>query len=156
VTGDDYFLTRLRAAASDASAQAPDVSAWSVGMHVHHCSLAMEMVCGALVESGDEPPPDRLNLIGTVVLLMGRIPRGRGRAPAGSVPPPDLPEADLLAGLQEAEARLRRASELPDRAWFRHFAFGVLNRNQALRFVRVHNRHHLRIVRDIRKAAGRG
>jgi hypothetical protein len=33
--------------------------------------------------------------------------------------------------------------------WFRHFVFGVLDRDGAIRFMSVHNRQYMRIVADI-------
>jgi hypothetical protein len=91
----DFGLEYFRASVGDASVRVPAISDWSIGMHVHHCCLAMIGICGSLKES---------------------------------VPPP------------------------PRSGFSRHFAFGVLRRDKALRFMEIHNRHHLRIISDIAAA----
>jgi hypothetical protein len=56
---------------------------------------------------------------------------------------------ELLSFLDEAGRMLPEARELDPGTWFEHFAFGILNRDKAVRFIGVHNRHHLRIISDI-------
>lgn len=56
--------------------------------------------------------------------------------------------------LDRSERMLAEAKELSPKSWFRHFAFGVLNRDKAIRFLCIHNGHHLRIISEI-MAAGR-
>ncbi|HMB71622.1 MAG TPA: hypothetical protein VKU85_20090, partial [bacterium] len=143
VSADNLLLNRLRTAASDTTVRAPDVSGWSVGMHVHHCTLAMINIGDHLLACDSSPAAGRPSLIGSVLLVVGRIPRGRAQAPRVATPTPDLSRDDLLELLRQAESRLTRVADLPPAAWFRHFAFGVLNRDRALRFIRMHNDHHL-------------
>jgi len=149
---DDFSIACLRASAADAGTRAPGVSGWSVGMHVHHCILSMTNICDLLLASDPAKARGRPTSIGSILLFLGRIPRGRAQTPRVAAPSPDVPADELLACLDQVEARLRSVQELPRAAWFRHFAFGVLDRDRALRFIRIHNDHHLRIVADIVKA----
>lgn len=109
---------------------------------------------GRLLAKSKPPPPARFpSLVGSVVLTFGRIPRGRAKAPDFAAPDPGITETELIALLDESERLLAAIPGLNRRAWFRHFILGVLTRDRAVRFVRIHNRHHLRIIEDIVAAA---
>jgi hypothetical protein len=146
---NDYSLDRMREAIAHAEVVAPSVSAWSVGMHVNHCCLAMIGTCRVLEKSTAPPPPSRPPLIRVVVFTTGRFIRGRAQSPERALPRADIPVAELTSLLEEAERQVAAAGNLEAGRWFKHFMFGVLKRDDALQFLRIHNRHHLRIVSDI-------
>ncbi len=145
----DYGLEDLRTSAANVALRAPAVSEWSIGMHVHHCCLAMIKICQSLVASTPPTPRSRFSFRTALVFSSGRIPRGRGRSPDAVLPRQDISPAELLTLLDESERILTEVHDLDPKTWFRHFAFGVLDRNKTLRFIRIHNRHHLRIISDI-------
>ena len=147
-------LEELRAVVADAGLRARTVSGWSVGMHIHHCGLAMIGMSRALIASEPPPPPSRFSLITTLVFLTGRIPRGRGKAPDAALPQENVPQEKLVALLDESERACAAAEESDRATWFKHFAFGILDRDKTLRLIAIHNRHHLRIISDIRTARG--
>jgi hypothetical protein len=146
---DDYRFIHLRDAVQHADATAPAVSQWSVGMHVHHCALAMIGTCRALAASTPPPPPSRPPLIRIVVFTTGRFIRGRARSPERALPRADISVGELTSLLEEAGRQVAAAGNLDPGQWFKHFMFGILKRDDALQFLRIHNRHHLRIVSDI-------
>lgn len=141
--------------------RSPAVSGWSVGEHVEHLDASDRLILAGLRgaaagaaggETGGGP-----NLVGRLCLLTGWIPRGRGRAPS-SVRPRGIDAreldgrlADLESELSALEPALPRLVASPLRA--PHPVFGPLAPGQWLRFVSIHHRHHLKIVRDIRQAA---
>ncbi len=145
----DYGLGDLRSSVPSAALRAPAVSEWSIGMHVHHCCLAMIGICQSLVASTPPTPRSKFSFRTAFVFSSGRIPRGRGRSPDAVLPRQHISPAELSTLLDEAERILTEAHDLDPKTWFRHFAFGVLDRNKTLRFIRIHNRHHLRIISDI-------
>jgi hypothetical protein len=126
----------------------PAVSKWSVGMHVHHCCLAMIRMCQALEASTPPIPPSKSSMRAKAIFFIGRIPRGRGKSPEAALPT-DISAEELESLLDRAERMVLEAQDLDPKCWFKHFAFGVLDRDKTLRFIRIHNRHHLRIIRDI-------
>ncbi|MEQ9103342.1 MAG: hypothetical protein RIE53_01455 [Rhodothermales bacterium] len=152
-------LNTLRHHVGDAEALNADVSAWSVGMHVEHCALAMAGMATKLADSVDpdrEPsvlpaPPVKWSVPRVFVSVTGTIPRGKGKAPTGVVPEPSPPRERILNALDVAEACVEAAVALPEEAWYDHHVFGSFQRNRALWFMGVHNRHHLKIIRDILK-----
>jgi hypothetical protein len=130
----------------------PDVSKWSVGMHVQHCCLATIAVCDSLVASEPPVPRSSFSLVSSAIFLTGRIPRGRGKSPEQAIPREDIWTNELEGLLLDAERRLEAARQASRDQWFRHFAFGVLDRDRTLKFIGIHNRHHARIVQDILRA----
>ncbi len=145
----EYGLEDFRISVPSAALRVPAVSEWSIGMHVHHCCLAMIGICQSLIVSTPPPPRSRFSLVTTLVFLSGRIPRGRGRSPDVVLPRRDVSPAELWTLLDQSERILSEVHDLDPRTWFRHFAFGVFDRDKALRFMHIHNRHHLRIISDI-------
>jgi hypothetical protein len=145
----DFGLRELQEYVPRAAERDADVSGWSVGMHIQHVSLAMVAVCQSLVASKPPAPRSGLNLVRSIVFTSGRIPRGRAKSPDPAVPSEGVTEEELRSLLAESERQLQTARAAPPDRWFRHFAFGVMERDRTLRFLEIHNRHHLRIVQDI-------
>ncbi len=148
----DYGLEDLRTSVASAALRAPAVSEWSIGMHVHHCCLAMIGICQSLIASTPPTPRSRFSLVTALVFSSGRIPRGRGRSPDVVLPRQDVSPEELWTLLDQSERMMTGLRDLDPKAWFKHFAFGVLDRDKTLRFISIHNRHHLRIISDIRAA----
>ncbi len=148
----DWGLDDLRTSVASAALRAPAVSEWSIGMHVHHCCLAMIAVCQSLIASTPPPPRSRFSLVTVLVFSSGRIPRGRARSPDEVLPRQDVLAAELGTLLDQSERILTEVHDLDPQAWFRHFVFGVLDRDKTGRLILIHNRHHLRIISDIMKA----
>ncbi|MCL7967398.1 MAG: DinB family protein [marine benthic group bacterium] len=148
----NHEIEALRRAAARCDTHDPDVSQWTVGMHVHHCCLATTAVCESLLAS--EPPTPRAprSVLTAAVFLFGRIPRGRGKSPEQAMPEAGVSREDLDAMLDASAEGLRAVAATDPRKWFRHFSFGVMDRDRTLKFVRIHNRHHLRIIADIIKS----
>jgi hypothetical protein len=111
-------------------------------------------VCGLLIDSESPPPDSGFSMLTTLIFLSGRIPRGRAQAPEQVVPRPGISVDELLALLDESQQLLESACAARADAWFRHFRFGILNRDQTLKFIGIHNGHHTRIISDILAAYG--
>ena len=131
----------------------PNVSNWTVGQQIYHSLKATATIAQSVTDSepgAEKPNPSFLRF---VVLTLGRIPRGKGKAPKASQPmgQPTVDELQEMVG--KAKEALAEAAQAPPNAFWRHFKFGVLPRDNALKFIDIHNRHHLRIIQDISKSA---
>lgn len=126
-----------------------DISGWSVGMHIHHCGLAMIGIARSLIECDEPVPSGEPGPNASMILKTGSIPRGVAQAPEVAIPTLDVTSRVLEKTLGESEAQLAQLPPVGDRCWFRHFALGVLVKREAVRFMSVHNAHHLEIVADI-------
>lgn len=137
--------------------KAPGVSGWSAAQHLEHLAKVNGRTFKGLrlLAEGKMPPVQgRVNLLGWLLLWMGRLPRGRAQAPAFSHPSADLSREELarsLARNRQAMAALEPFLSLLPHLEGRmpHQIFGMLDARQWLRFVRVHSAHHLRIIRDV-------
>lgn len=148
----DCGLENLRTSVASAAVRAPAVSQWSIGMHVHHCCLAMIEICQSLIASTPPAPRSRFSLLTALVFSSGRMPRGRGRSPDEVLPRQEVSTVELEVLLDRSDLLLTEVHDLDPKTWFRHFVFGVLDRDKTVRLMLIHNRHHLRIISDIVKA----
>jgi DinB superfamily len=126
------------------------VSRWSPAEHVDHLLRVTISILDRLPST--EAVPGGISVLGRAILMLQWIPRGRGRAPerlAGKRTSP----AQLARALEKVTAALAAVDPATiDGARIRnvpHPRFGSLTPAEALRFVSVHNEHHLKIVRDI-------
>jgi hypothetical protein len=134
------------------------VSAWPPLVHAEHMALAglgsVSQLDKALEREGGPP----IRLMGRLVLLLGWIPRGIGKAPATTAPK-HVERVEVTALLEALRTRvttldLERIASGRGRA--HHPAFGGFTARQWFRFLDIHHRHHLRIVRDLKNAARPG
>ena len=145
-------LDALEAMIPDRDRASSEVSKWSVGMQIHHCLISTKAILDSVSESEPGAEKPTFSFPRLVLMTFGRIPRGKGRAPEASHPQPSPSEEVLRQALQEARDAQARARQADKASYWRHFIFGVMPRDKALRFVEIHNKHHLRIVDDILKA----
>ena len=126
------------------------VSKWSPAEHVDHLLKVTSSVLERIPTG--EVLPNGISFLGRVILGLGWIPRGVGKAPARVMAvrttPAELHEtlarvASLVEAVDATAVDGVRSPNVP------HPRFGGLTPAQALRFVSVHNDHHLKIVRDI-------
>lgn len=136
------------------------VSAWSCGQHAGHIVLVARSIARGIERNLDEPDRSRnqgWEAPAGPVLVGGRFPRGRAKAPAEADPVGRTPDHFLaMLGPTRAEwSRLAdRADELPScHARFSHFVFGYLTSVDWVRMCAIHTAHHLAIVRDIANQA---
>jgi hypothetical protein len=148
---------------SDAAllARADGVSAWAVAQQLEHLGLTGGRVIDAIeaiLADPETPPRGRPNPAGWMVLLTGRIPRGKVKARQEWVPPEASPErarqAVAMLGARTAALGTGAAEIAAAHATRPHPALGQLDARRWLRFLAIHQEHHLRLVRDIRAAAG--
>jgi len=138
--------------------RAQRVSAWSVAQQLDHIARTTQAMAAAIEQAlqPHAPSDGRPSLVGRAVLLTGWIPRGAGKAPEGTQPETASREelSRLLAQSRRALERLEpRLPEIDDaRGRVNHFAFGDLTARHWLSVIRIHTRHHLKIIRDIQGA----
>ena len=65
------------------------------------------------------------------------------------MPKQDVSREELMHLLDRSGQLVAEAGQLDSNRWFKHFAFGILDRDKSLKLLRIHNGHHLRIIADI-------
>ncbi len=142
-------LDQLNAHIPKASLQKAAISKWSVGMQIEHALISTHGICQALIDSKPYPGKVKKGFIRGVIMLTGFIPRGRGKAPQASLPNEKITEPELYERLSKArEVAQKAAMSAPD-SWWKHAIFGIMKRDEALKFTGIHNKHHLKIIQDI-------
>jgi len=127
------------------------VSSKSVGWHIDHSLKVINGIVSMLKESNPEEYAWNFNLVRTFIYTFNYIPRGIGKAPRRVLPPENIVKEDLYTQIVEAKLSLESVSGLPAKSNFKHPYFGMLNLKQALKFLVLHTRHHLKICGDIAK-----
>ena len=145
-------LQRIRTLSSDERlfVTKDGVSGWCPGEHFDHLLKVTSSILKRIPST--DVLPNGISLPGRLSLALGWIPRGIGKAPerVKGVRCTDTELAGLLANVESlldaADTTAIDAARSPN---VPHPVFGGLTPTQALRFVAVHNEHHLKIVRDI-------
>lgn len=153
-------LERARALAGrgddDLYRTAPAVSAWSVAQHLDHAARVTRgcLATARRIRAGKGEPGGGPNLRGRLVLLLGRIPRGRGRAPEAFVPQERPAREAVLEAIEDAAAAARglEGDSLVGSGTVAHHHFGPMRARHWVRFAAVHLRHHLALIDDILSA----
>ena len=127
----------------------PSVSGASIGWHSYHLLLVTTNIYEALASSDPNAYRYRPNFLRGIVFTTGNIPRGKGKAPESALPPEQISLEALEAQLAQVRAILDKLEQLPPKSSFEHPVFGTLKRDQAIKFIVIHTRHHLKIIRDI-------
>ena len=127
------------------------VSAWDIGQQVDHMLKVCERVFG-IIGKGEAMELPGITPRGRLVLTLKWIPRGRGKSPEPVVGLQSSAEelVQLFARVSSLASALMEKESLDQRTRiFKHPYFGGLTAAQAFRFVEIHNKHHLKIIRDI-------
>ncbi len=129
--------------------RAEKVSKNGVDWHLDHSCKVINGVYQALQESKPEQYKPKFSFWRQMVMLTGVIPRGVGKAPKVVRPPEVIVLKDIEKQLALCEVSIRELDNLPENAHFKHPVFGHLNRKQTRKFLAIHTRHHLKIIKDI-------
>lgn len=128
---------------------APSVSSKSVAWQLDHSLKVVNGVLKALAKSDPQAYKPSFSLIWLYIQLRGSIPRGKGKAPKAVQATASVSLVDLEGQLMLAKSLTAELEGLPQKAWFKHPLFGVMNKKSAIRFIEIHTQHHLKIVKDI-------
>ncbi len=144
-----HLLTEIERHVPDMDSVNSKVSKATVGWQLDHSLKVINGVCNVLKNSNPDNYTKDVKLSRILLFALGFIPRGQGKSPKYVLPPEVILKDDLLHQITTAKANIEALKLLPARAYFEHFIFGVLSKKQTLRFLEIHTRHHLKIVRDI-------
>ncbi len=128
-----------------------DVSKVAVAWHLDHSLKVINGICGSLQASNPKSYKKNVNVARLLSFTFGFIPRGRAKSPKSVLPPQIIKTDDIVSQLATARDKLMTLEALDENSNFKHPVFDRLNKKQAKRFIEIHTRHHLKIVKDILK-----
>jgi hypothetical protein len=127
----------------------PLVSKSSVGWHIEHILLTMNLVIESIHKSNPEDYKRTFNLNRFIVFTLNKIPRGKVRAPRVVQPKEDFTTDSLIGHLEKVKTNLEKLNTLSANSYFEHPFMGQLNLNPTIRFIKIHTKHHLNIIKEI-------
>jgi hypothetical protein len=127
------------------------VSKASIGWHVSHTTRIFSAICKNSIQSDPTEFKSSFNKNRFKIKVIGYIPRGLGRSPKAFLNLDNMDAEKLKSYLIKAESLFEDFSKVPKNHFIKHPIFGLLNKKETLWFLKVHNEHHLKIIRDIQK-----
>ena len=125
------------------------VSASNAGWHIDHSILVINQIITAVQQSDHREYEWKLNVKRLIVFTLGRIPRGKAKAPKSVIPENSFSEENIRGNLETARKKIRQLNELHPDQFFLHPYFGKLNIRSTRRMLDLHTEHHLQIINDI-------
>jgi hypothetical protein len=125
------------------------ISHATVGWQLDHSLLVINGIIAQLAKSNPKDYQWRPNWKRVYIKLRNNIPRGKAKAPKPVRPAETITMEALQAKLTLAQKNVILLESLPKNSFFTHPYFGDLNLKATIWFLKLHTRHHLKIVNDI-------
>ncbi|WP_420603846.1 DUF1569 domain-containing protein [Flagellimonas sp.] len=129
----------------------PKVSKVDVAWHLDHMLKTINVICKSLEASNPAAFKPNFSLTRTLIYAWGDFPRGVAKSPRVVLPPDNILTEDLYIQIEMAKENLQKIQDLDSKVHFEHPYFSVINKRQSIKFLKIHTRHHLKIVADIVK-----
>lgn len=130
----------------------PDISKGSVGWHIEHSLLVLNLVTGALAKSNPGDYKGKFDIKRAVVMLTQKIPRGKFKVPTAVQPSTNFNRDTLEQHIILTREKLRTLKDLSPRHFFTHPFLGDTKLKPATKFLFIHTNHHYHIIQDIVKS----
>ncbi|TXN38022.1 DinB family protein [Flagellimonas hymeniacidonis] len=127
------------------------ISKVDVAWHLDHILKTINKIYETLETSNPEAFKPNFNLSRTFVYAYGDFPRGFAKSPRIVLPPDVILTESLYSQIKEAKESIRKIQDLHPKAHFEHPYFSIIDKKQSIRFLTIHTRHHLKIIKDILK-----
>lgn len=128
---------------------APEISEASVGWHLEHSLLVISKILEGLKKSNPKEFKPHFNFSKLMVMTTGYIPRKKAKAPKFTIPSGGKIFQNIENLIVDIKKNLPEVENLNANSFVAHPLFGHLNLKQTIKFLCIHTRHHLKIVKDI-------
>lgn len=125
------------------------ISKSSVGWHIEHSLLVMNLVIESVEKSNPDNYKRAFNFNRFLVFTMNKIPRGKVRAPKAVQPKEDFTTDSLKIHLEKGKNNFEILNSLSANNYFEHPFMGNLNLKATIKFINLHTKHHLKIINQI-------
>lgn len=143
----DQFESRIPLFAKENLA----VSKSNVGWHIEHSLLVITGITKVLLQSNPNEYQWKFKLSRLLIFILGKIPRGKAKAPEVVVPKDAISETQLLANLERTRNIILDLKSISKDHYFDHPFLGKLKKKDTIRFLEIYTNHHLKIIDDIIK-----
>ncbi len=145
---NDEF-TKIEQLVSKRDAKNTQVSSASVAWHLDHMLKTINQISDRVIDSNPDDYTYNFNIQQVVVHTTGMIPRGAAQSPQNVRPPKVIQTDSIYIQLKDAKTKISKLISLDEDAYFEHPVFDNLDRDQTRRFLEIHTKHHLKIIKDI-------
>lgn len=128
-----------------------NVSNSTIGWHIDHSLMVINGIIEQLEISNPSNYQPKWTFSKFMVFITGNIPRGKAKAPKIVMPSYSASQTELFLMIELAEKNSLKLATFPKNLFFKHPFFLDLNVKQAERFLVIHTKHHLKIIKDILK-----
>jgi len=125
------------------------VSKSSVGWHIEHSLLVMNLVIESIEKSDPDNYKRTFNFKRLLVFTINKIPRGKVRAPKAVQPKENFTIDSLKIHLEKGRSNFEKLKYLSAKNYFEHPFMGNLNLKETIKFIGLHTEHHLKIMNEI-------
>ena len=125
------------------------ISSAKVGWHIQHSLMVINSIINGLKQSDPTMYQWKFNLNKTLIFTLGKIPRGKGKAPKVVQPKEEITKDTLLESVEKANISVAELNHVQKNQYFLHPYFGHLNLKPTIKFLKIHTKHHLKIINDI-------
>jgi hypothetical protein len=143
----DQFESKIPLFAKDNLA----ISISNVGWHIEHSLLTIIGVTKVVLRSNPKDYQWEFKLSKLFIFTLGKIPRGKAKAPEVVVPKNAISETHLLSNLQLTRKLILELESISNNHYFEHPYLGKLKKKDTIRFLEIHTNHHLKIIEDLIK-----
>ena len=127
------------------------ISNATVGWQIEHSLLVMNSIINRLQEPKEIEFKSKFNLKKCIIFTTKKIPRGKVKAPKIVLPAEKLDLKSLQELVLFTQKNILKLNKIDPNAFFEHRIFGHLNLKHTIRFLKIHNLHHIKIIKDIIK-----
>ena len=147
----DAIMPELANYIADYNQSNKAISEASVGWHIEHSLLVIKQITATVAQSEPKLYKSKFNVKRFVVFLTKTIPRGKAKAPKVVIPSEEITVDLLQESLKNTYQAITYLKDCEANQYFMHPFFGQLNKKQTIKFLAIHTKHHLKIIRDILK-----
>jgi hypothetical protein len=129
----------------------PAVSQSTIGWQIDNSLLVINSVINQLKNSNPQDYKWKFNKYRILFQVTNTILRGKVRVPKSVKPINIATIEELTTKMELAKKNLADLKTLPAKSYFTHPFFGDLKLKSAIWFLKLHTKHHLKIIDDILK-----
>lgn len=126
-----------------------NISEAAISWHISHTLLVINNVVNTLIASNPDDYVKTENRIRENVLNRKEIKRGVAKSPKAVDPGTETKKHQIKYLLDQAKVNSVKLKLIPKNAHFTHPTMGMLNKKEAIKFLKIHTKHHLHIIDEI-------
>jgi hypothetical protein len=121
----------------------------NIGWQIDHSLRVIFGVSTQLEESNPNEFKSKFSFIKFIVMTTKYIPRGKAKAPKSVRNENPITEKTIREFLEKTKIQVAKIEGLDKNGHFPHPYFGSMKKKEAIRFIEIHTKHHLKIIRDV-------